>query len=234
MKRYVMAFTLVALVIGLTYSSTARVQTRTKRTISRIQFYPNWITPPVEYSRLKIRDKERKFGLSFEPGKEKKKEHLNLEIEEFEEEDDFWEHLSFDVTNVSDKTIVYLRTNIYLYTKEGVRKEEWDTGMAIEFGSSDKFEPPYKESLKPGESKTFTASEYLVPLAYAKEQARRLSLPIVKVGIFAVSLFLDDGSNWTFDGQVFPPKPNQTNQNEESNLNSNIPGVGRGEFPVLQ
>jgi hypothetical protein len=231
MRRYTITFTLflMVFVIGLVYSSSARVQEKTKRAVSKIQFYRKEITPPVEYSGLKIKDKTPQFSSMFEEGNEKLQKALLPEME-FEEDDDFWEHLSFDVTNVSDKTIVYLRTNIYLYTREGVQDGSSQASMAIEFGNPLKFGPPYEESLKPGESKTFTVPEF--QMDYARQKARQLTSPIIRVGIFARDIYFADGFNWTFDGRVFPPKSNKSSQNGQSNLKNRF---GReAKFPMLQ
>ncbi len=210
MKRYTRAFLLLALAIGLVYSSSARVQNKTKRTVSEIHFHSEEIAHPVEYSNLRIRGKEAKFSSMFEKGNEKLQKHLRPETE-FEEDDDFWERLSFTVTNVSDKTIVYLRTNIYLYTKEALEgfSTDKDTGgrgeasMAIEFGAPSQ-PPPFATSLQPGESTKLIVPEF--QLEHARQRVQQFSTPIVRVGIFAMAIYFADGSSWSFDGKMWPPK----------------------------
>jgi hypothetical protein len=214
--------------MGLVFSSSAEVQNKTKRTVSKIHFYSEWITPPVEYSDLEIKGKKSEFSSMFERNNEKLEKPLRPETE-FEEDDDFWEHLSFNVTNVSDKTIVYLKTSIYLYTKEQVQSfsakeqsqsEGGEASMAIEFGNALKFDPPYEESLGPGESRKFTIPEF--QLDYARQKIQQFNSPIVRVGIFARTVFFADGSSWTFDGKVFPPKSKE----KQSNLKNPVSRKG--------
>src|SRR5262249_16655003 len=108
MKKHTITFLLIVLaigLIGLVYSSSARVQKKIKRTFSEMHFHPDSTTHPVEFSSLKIRGKSYKFSSMFEEGNMRLEKSLRPETE-FEENDDFWEHLFFDVTNVSEKTIV--------------------------------------------------------------------------------------------------------------------------------
>ncbi len=208
MKKYTITFLLMALAIGLVYSSSARVQNKTKRTVSEIHFHSEEIAHPVEYSNLRIRGKETKFSSMFEKGNKKLQKPLRPEME-FEEDDDFWEHLSFTATNVSDKTIVYLRTYIYLYTKEDI--ENLSRGaetknqaiMAIEFGVP-ATKPPFAQSLEPGQSITLTPPQF--QLNNARQSVEQSAAPIVRVGVFADGIYFADGSNWTFEGKIYPPK----------------------------
>jgi len=202
------AILLVGVAFFVAFSSSARVQEKTKRTVSKTHFHSKWITPPVEYSDLKIRGKQSKFSSMFEEGNERLQKALSPEME-FEEDDDFWEHLSFDVTNVSDKTIVFIRTYVFMYTKEGIRSHSRQSGASIDFGNPF---PPAITSLKPGESKTLTLDP--VMLDHVRQKVQQLTTPVVRIGIFADSVYYDDGYRWGFDGKVFPPKP----QEKQSNL----------------
>ncbi len=216
MRKHTIIFLLITLAIGLVgvvYSSSARVQNKTKRTVSEIRFYSELITCPVQYSNLKIKGKKSEFSSMFEKDNKRLEKPPRPETE-FEEDDDFWEHLAFSVTNVSDKTIVYLQTNVYLYTKEAIDRysakeqvdnpySEGEAGLAITFGDSSNFNPPYKESLKPGESKSLTVDPQM--LDYIRLKVQQFSSPIVRVGIFASIIFFADGSSWSFSGKVFPP-----------------------------
>jgi hypothetical protein len=213
MKRHIAISVFMLLAIGITYSSSARVQSKAKRTVSEIHFHSKWITHPVEYSDLKIRGKNAKLSSMFEEGNEKLEKPLHPETE-FEEDDDFWEHLSFKVTNVSDNTIVYLKTHIYLYTSDGVMSQTNQASLAIPFGNPLNFDPPFAESLKPGESITLTIPES--QLNYARQTMQQVTSPIVRVGIFARDIYFADGSNWSFDGKIFPAKPKKSNQNKQS------------------
>ena len=79
MKRYAIAFFLFAFITSmviLAHSSSANIQGKTKRTISKIQFYSEWITPPVEYSALKVKGKKTEFSSMFERG-DRKSTRLN-------------------------------------------------------------------------------------------------------------------------------------------------------------
>ena len=197
----IVMLTLVSLLVAR--SSVARAQEKAKRTVSKIYFHPKEVTPPVEYSNLKIRGREAQFSSMFEEGNERLQKLLSPEMV-FEEEDDFWRHLSFDVTNVSDKTIVFISTYVFMYTEEGLGSGKRQTGATIDFGNPS---PPAIASLKPGESKTLTLHPAM--LDYVQQKVQQLASPIVRIGIFANSVYYDDGYQWGFDGKVFPPKPRE-------------------------
>jgi len=108
MRRYMAVLLLAMIATGMTYSSLARVQNNAKRTVSKIYFHSKWITPPVEYTGLKIRGNKVEFSSMFEKGNEKLQKPVSPEAQ-FNENDDFWEHISLGVKNVSDRTIVYLK-----------------------------------------------------------------------------------------------------------------------------
>ncbi|MCI0549591.1 MAG: hypothetical protein L0287_01410, partial [Anaerolineae bacterium] len=231
MKRYTIVFLFMLLVAGLVYSSSARVQNKTKRTISEIHFHSKEITPPVKFSNLKIRNKRSEFSSMFE----EKNRRLEKPVDprtEFEEDDDFWEHISFDVTNVSDKTITYLKTLIYLYTREelqSLRDTDGDTGgrnmesAAIEFGVPFKVDPPYLESLEPGQTKTFAVSQIQIHLLnYARNKVLQLPSPIVRVGIYAMVVQFSDGYSWTYDGKIFPPESKEKQSNIKNQVGRKI------------
>src|SRR5262245_17891547 len=161
-KQSITLMVLAIVLIGLVYSSSARVQNKTKRTVSEMHFHPDSTTHPVEFANLKIRGKSYKFSSMFEEGNKRMEKPLRPEME-FEEDDDFSEHLFFDVTNVSEKPIVYLRTAINLYSKDWVQrradknrdheafnKKEDVAIMVIEFGDPSNLDPPHMWSLKPG------------------------------------------------------------------------------------
>ncbi len=203
--RYTIILLITMLTIGLSYTSPAKVQDKTKRTVSKIRFHSKSITPPVEYSNLKIRGKKVKFRSMFEPGSKKSEELLTEDTEQdtvFEEDDDFWEHITVDVTNIWDKEIIFLNTYIYFYTAEGENNEKDVGAVGIELN----------ESLKPRETKALALSQFMID--YGRARLINLRVPIVKVGIFAYVVRFADGSSWTFDGKTFPAKP----KNDQSNM----------------
>jgi hypothetical protein len=215
MKMRTITVPLMALVTGLVYSSSAKVQNKIKRTVSEMHLYPEGITHPVEYSNLKIKGKSSEFSSMFEKGNKRLEKLLRPEME-FEEDDDFWEHISFDVTNVSEKTIVYLDTTINLYAKDVIQRiadknrdheafaHEDVAIMAIEFGDSSNVDPPHRWSLKPGESTTITIDPEMRD--FVRRQVLQFSSPVIRVGINASLIFFDDGSSWSYSGIVKPPK----------------------------
>jgi len=215
MKKRTITFLLMVLATGLVYPSSAEVQNKTKRTVSEMHLHPEGITHPVEYSNLKIRGKSSEFSSMFEKGNKRLEKPLRPETE-FEEDDDFWEHLSFDVTNVSEKTIVYLDTAINLYARDVIQRmtdknrdheafaQEDVAGMAIEFGDHSNFDPPYTWSLKPGESTTITIDPEMRD--FVRRQILQFSSPVIRVGMHTSLIFFADGSSWSFSGVVNPPE----------------------------
>ena len=224
-KTFTISIAILAIALLLfAFSGLAKTQGKTKRTVSKIFFHPKTITPPVEYSKLKVRGRHSDFSSMFEEGNKKLQKSLRPE-EEFEEDDDFWEHLSFDVTNVSDKAIVYVKTYVFLYTSEGATSLHRQVALAIEFGS------PFSESgasLKPGESKSLTITPQM--LYYAQQKVRQLTSPITRVGVFADSVYYEDGYYWEFDGKVFPPHPKE----KQSRLNNSESKENRISFSQVK
>jgi hypothetical protein len=218
MKKHTITILLMVLaigLIGLVYSSSARVQNKTKRTVSEMHFHPDSTTHPVEFSSLKIRWKSYKFSSMFEEGNKRLEKALMPEME-FEEDDDFWEHLFFDVTNVSEKTIVYLEIAINLYSKDVIQRmadksrdheafaKEDVAIMAIEDGDPSNFDPPYVWSLKPGESTIITIDPEMRD--YVRPQVLQFSSPVIRVGVHASTIVFADGSSWSASGIVSPPR----------------------------
>jgi hypothetical protein len=106
--------------IGFDYSSAVKPQSKMKRSVGELHFYPDSVTPPVKFSELRIRGwKRSELSSMFEKGNKRLEKPIKPEAE-FEDDDDFWEHLSFDVTNTSQKTIIYLDVAINLYSKDRV------------------------------------------------------------------------------------------------------------------
>jgi hypothetical protein len=229
MKKHTITFQLMVLaigLIGLVYSSSARVQNRIKRTVSEMHFHPDSTKRPVEFSSLKIRGKSYKFSSMFEKGNRTLQKPLMPGME-FEDDDDFWEHLFFDVTNVSEKTIVYLRIAINLYSQDAVQQmadknryheaftQKRDVAiMVIEDGDPSNLDPPYLWSLKPGESTIITIDPEMRD--YVRPQVLRFSSPIIRIGVHASTIVFADGSSWSASGRVNPPQP----KNKQSSLNS--------------
>jgi hypothetical protein len=207
-------FVLFTVCLFVTLSGFAKVQERTKRTISNIQFYRDEVTCPVQYFTPRIKGKEAKFGSNFTPGREERN-RPDAPESQFEADDDFWEHLSVGIVNVSDKTVVYVNTYVYLYSADAVASGNLDAAMMIHFGNA-QAEPPYKEALKPGESKILTLHQS--QLDYARNKLRNLRAPTVKVGIFAETVQYDDGSYWMYSGRVYRPERKE----KQSNLKNSV------------
>jgi hypothetical protein len=215
MKKHTITVLLMVLVTGLVYSSSAKVQNKIKRTVSEMHLHPEEITHPVEYSNLKVKGQSSEFSSMFEKGNKRLEKLLRPETE-FEEDDDFWEHISFDVTNVSEKTIVYLDTTINLYAKDVIQRiadknrdheafaHEDVAIMAIDFGDASNIGPPHTWSLKPGESTMITIDPEMRD--FVRRQVLQFSSPVIRVGINASLIFFDDGSSWSYSGIVKPPK----------------------------
>jgi hypothetical protein len=215
MKKRTITFLIMVLAAGLVYSSSAKVQNKIKRTVSEMHLHSEEIAHPVLYSNLKIRGNYSEFSSMFEKGNKRLEKPLRPETE-FEEDDDFWEHLSFDVINASDKTIVYLDTTINLYAENVIQRmadknrdheafAHQDVAiMAIEFGDSSNINPPHRWSLKPGESTTITIDPEMRD--YVRRRVLQFSSPVVRVGIHASMINFADGSSWSFSGIVNPPK----------------------------
>jgi hypothetical protein len=151
--------------IGFDYSSAVKPQSKMKRSVGELHFYPDSVTPPVKFSELRIRGwKRSELSSMFEKGNKRLEKPIKPEAE-FEDDDDFWEHLSFDVTNTSQKTIIYLDVAINLYSKDRVERmadKSWDKEqftnkkdvaiMKLDYGDAPKLNPPYSWRLIPGES----------------------------------------------------------------------------------
>jgi hypothetical protein len=225
MKKYKLTSLFIVLLvtslIGLVYSSSAKLQNKTKRSVGEMHFYPDSATPPVKFSKLNIRGKSSDLSSMFEKGNKRLQKALRPETE-FEEDDDFWEHLSFDVTNVSEKTLVSLRIAINLYSKDVVermadksRDEErltnkQDVGiMELDYGDASNLNPPYSWRLIPGESQPITIDPEM--RAYVRNKVQEFSSPIIRVGICASMIYFDDGSYWNSNGYNPPTKISSLN-----------------------
>src|SRR5262245_44551075 len=118
----------VTILIGFGYSSAVKPQRKMKRSVGEMHFYPDSVTPPVKISGVKIRGKSSELSSMFEKGNKRLEKPIKPEAE-FEDDDEFWEHLSFDVTNTSQKMIVYLEVAINLYSKDVIERmadKKWD------------------------------------------------------------------------------------------------------------
>ncbi|MGH9754722.1 MAG: hypothetical protein ACREA2_18245 [Blastocatellia bacterium] len=228
MKKHTITFLLMVLaigLIGLVYSSSAKkLQSKMKRSVGEMHFYPDSVTPPVKFSELRIRGKRSEFSSMFEKGNKRLEKALRTETE-FEDDDDFWEHLSFDVTNTSQKTIIYLDVAINLYSKDRVQrmadksrdKEQFTNKqdvaiMKLDYGDSSNFDPPYTWSLKPGESTTINIDPQMRD--YVRQQVLQFSSPVIRVGVRASMIYFDDGSYWNSNGYNPPTKISSLNPSQ--------------------
>lgn len=235
MKKYhfpylfiVLIILMVTILIGFDHSSSAKLQSKIKRSVGEMHFYPASVTPPVKFSELKIRGKSSELSSMFEPGNKRLQKPIKPEAE-FEDDDDFWEHLSFDVTNTSQKMIIYLEVAINLYSKDVVERmadKSWDRerftnnqdvgGMLLDYGDVSKLEPPYSWRLIPGESQPFTIDPEM--RAYVRNKVQEFSSPIIRVGIRASMIYFDDGSYWNSNGYNPPTKISSLDPSQWQNV----------------
>jgi hypothetical protein len=231
MKKYhfpylfiVLIILLVTILIGFDYSSSVKLQSKIKRSVGEMHFYPDSVTPPVKFSKLKIRGKSSELSSMFETGNERLEKPLEPETE-FEDDDDFWEHLSFDVTNISQKMIIYLDVAINLYSKDAVelmadkkRDKERLTNkqdvaiMKLDYGDASNLNPPYSWRLIPGESQPITIDYQMA--AYVRNKVQEFSSPIIRVGVRASMIYFDDGSYWNSNGYNPPTKISSLNPSQ--------------------
>src|SRR5215475_11852678 len=215
----------VTILIGFDYSSAVKPQSKMKRSVGKMHFYPESATPPVEFSELRIRGwKRSELSSMFEKGNKRLEKPIKPEAE-FEDDDDFWEHLSFDVTNTSQKTIIYLDVAINLYSKDAVelmadkkRDKERLTNkqdvaiMELDYGDASNLNPPYSWRLIPGESQPIIIDYQMA--AYVRDKVQQFSSPIIRVGIRASMIYFDDGSYWNSNGYNPPTKISSLNPSQ--------------------
>jgi len=215
----------VTILIGFDYSSAVKPQSKMKRSVGEMHFYPDSVTPPVKFSELRIRGwKRSELSSMFEKGNKRLEKPIKPEAE-FEDDDDFWEHLSFDVTNTSQKTIIYLDVAINLYSKDAVelmadkkRDKERLTNkqdvaiMELDYGDSSNLNPPYSWRLLPGESQPLIIDYQMA--AYVRDKVQQFSSPIIRVGISASMIYFDDGSYWNSNGYNPPTKISSLNPSQ--------------------
>src|SRR5215475_145517 len=225
-KKFLLIVLATMLIGGLVYSSSAKkLQSKTKRSVGEMHFYPDSVTPPVKFSDLRIRGwKRSELSSMFEKGNMRLEKPIKPEAE-FEEDDDFWEHISFDVTNTSQKTIIYLNVAINLYSKHAVelmadkkRDKERLTNkgeiaiMELDYGDSSNLNPPYSWRLIPGESQPITIDYQMA--AYVRDKVQQFSSPIIRVGVRASMIYFDDGSYWNSNGYNPPTKISSLNPSQ--------------------
>jgi hypothetical protein len=225
-KKFLLIVLATMLIGGLVYSSSAKkLQSKTKRSVGEMHFYPDSVTPPVKFSELRIRGwKRSELSSMFEKGNKRLEKPIKPEAE-FEDDDDFWEHLSFDVTNTSQKTIIYLDVAINLYSKDAVelmadkkRDKERLTNkqdvaiMELDYGDASNLNPPYSWRLIPGESQPIIIDYQMA--AYVRDKVQQFSSPIITVGISASMIYFDDGSYWNSNGYNPPTKISSLNPSQ--------------------
>src|SRR5262245_59006629 len=156
-----------------------------KRSVGEMHFYPVSVTPPVKLSGLKIRERSSELNSMFEEGNKRLEKPIKPETE-FEEDEDFWEYLSFDVTNTSKKMIVYLEVDVNLYSKDALeliadkkRDEERLTNkldvvmLGLNYGDTSNLNPPYSWRLLPGESQPITIDYHMA--VYVRNRIQEMS-----------------------------------------------------------
>lgn len=197
------AMSFVIALIGFSnFSILANVQEKTKRSISEMFYYPKTAISPVKFHKVKVRGKDVKLSTMFEEGNKHLEKALKPD-EEFEEDDDFLESITFDVMNRSDRKITYMTVLVYIYTKNGVKNRSFDDAIAIDYGA---YGAPLTSNswvLNPGDSITVSIPERKIPRL--RQSLERLGSPIIRVGIHTNKIAFEDGSIWNFDGKIHSP-----------------------------
>lgn len=197
--------------------SIAQMQGIVKRTISEIKFYPNTVIPPVRLHGLNVNGKTVKFSSMFEDGNKRLEKPVKPD-EEFEEDDNFIEKTTFEVTNVSNKTIIWVRFMVHYYTRSGVSKRSLDAAFGVDYGRPVFVNKSINTwTLAPGQTATISIPQEI--LSDLRKFVNGLKEPIVRVGIYPAAIIFDDGWKWSgVSGKFFPAAaPRQSGQRRTDN-----------------
>jgi len=200
-KTFALSLLIMAVVISFAfawrYIGSAKAQGKVKRTISEIKFYPSSVIPPVIIHTMRVRGKQVEMSTMFEEGNRRLEKTIKPE-EEFEEQDDFCEHIKFDAANRSEKKITYVRFRMYFYTQEGLARRTLDTAIEIDYGPAKYGETPNR--INPGERATISIPEEMLP--ELRMEILRVGGQIVRVGVYVDVIHFEDGTMWNWDGSV--------------------------------
>lgn len=198
----VIAFALTLHLIG---PAKIQGQGKVKRTISELKYYPSTVKPPVRVRGLKVNGQEVNFSSMFEEDNRRLEKPVRSD-EEFEEGDDFIEKTTFEVINVSEKKIIWIRFMMHLYTQNGVNKRSFDAAFAVDYGRpAFAHKPPYSWVISPGETATISIPEEMLP--DVRRIIGEIGSKIVRVGVYASVVEFDDGSSWSgTSGRFSTPK----------------------------
>lgn len=175
--------------------SSAQMQGIVKRTISEIRYYPNTVIPPVRLHGLNVNGKEVKFSSMFENGNKRLEKPVKQD-EEFEEDDNFIEKTTFEITNVSNKTIIWIRFMVHYYTRSGVDKRSANAAFGVDYGRPVFVNKSINTwTLAPGQTATISIQQEIHP--DLRKFVNGLKSPIVRVGIYPAAIHFDDGWKWS-------------------------------------
>jgi hypothetical protein len=227
-KWYVLGFVALISVLLLHFPGSAKIQRKVKRTISEIKYHPKRVTQPLKFHGLKVKGKVVEFSSMFEEGN-KFLEKAVRPGAELEEDDDFLDEMTFEVTNQSDKTITFINFMIHLYTEEGVRKRSFDVAFPVAYGKVPGSPGlPAAWVLHPGETTSVSVTEQIYP--ELRKVINNIVSKVVRVGVYAQTIAFEDGSRWKFDGKFYGPAnktPKQSSLKKgsgESNLTLKVNG----------
>src|SRR5215813_15242961 len=182
-----------------------------KRVVVERQFHPKDVLAPVRIHGLMVGKEARTLGKSGTGVRELDKSFD--QSAEFEADNNsFVESIRFEVTNRSDKTIKFIRFNIYFFTQHALDTGEDPTGgkdiviMYLDYGHSPMpKDSPSEVPLRPGHTATMAIDSVSPQLmTFLREAIANMNGEIVRVGILINTVTFEDGSEWYFDGKSSP------------------------------
>ncbi len=213
--------------------SVATAQEKEKRTISELHYHPKDAILPVKIG-AKVKGKAVKLGSMFEEGNKFLEKPVKPE-EEFEEEDNnFIESTTFEITNLTEKKIVFLRLMIQLYTKEAVKKRSFSTAFVLDFGPPETEDGP-RGYIDPGETK-FISIPNRIKQDLRNEISRQES-EIVRVGVYAKLIAFEDDSTWeSYTGKYTPrigTKQSKLKETGSQNIATKLTNTSIFDLPTI-
>jgi len=179
-----------------------------------MRYYPKTVIPPVKIHGLKVKGKDVELSTMFEEGNKRLEKPVREEAQ-FDEDDDFLEHATFEVSNRSDKPVEFIEFAVKLYTEEGVKKRSFDYAFFIYYGM---LRPDgTRDILNPGDTVTVSISDAMAAQNYQPlfDELRKIAPQTVRVGIHINRLIFKDYSSWDFDGTFTPSKKSKESPYEK-------------------
>src|SRR5262245_39174145 len=195
--------------VGATQEQRQEQRRNVKRAVVERQFHPKTVLAPVRIHDLMVGKQARALGKSGATVKGLAKK-FDPSVEFEADSNSFVESIRFDVSNRSNKTIKFIRFNIYFFTQLALDTGEDPTGgkaIAIMFFDYGHFpmpkDSPSEVPLRPGRTATM-AIDSVSPqsLANLHEGIAKMNGEIVRVGILVNTVTFEDGSEWYFDGKT--------------------------------